>query len=126
MVNDSADMGSSYYRPFKQYGEPSNNIEDVKNNPQDFTLAVFTGGEDVDPSYYGKKKNHRTYSNIYRDREEKELFDVLLEHKIPLFGICRGSQFLCVMAGGSLCQHLDNHGGGGGHMMTNQAKDMIK
>src|SRR5438309_1359385 len=28
----------------------------------------------------------------------------------PMAGICRGSQFLNVMAGGRLCQHLDGHG----------------
>lgn len=71
-------------------------------------LIVFTGGEDVDPSLYGEKRNPQTYSNITRDRlEEKEYLKALQLH-IPIIGICRGAQLLCVMNGGRVVQHQEN------------------
>lgn len=111
VVNDRADLGQSYGRPFKKHGEVTHDLAVIDNEPDSIKLAVFTGGEDVDPAFYGHKKSRRTWSNPNRDTFEKKVFDKLKEKGIPLFGICRGSQFLCAMAGGKLCQHLDNHGG---------------
>lgn len=74
----------------------------------DADLVVFTGGEDVDPSLYGTVKHPKTYSNLERDQFEKGEFDEALALGKPMIGICRGSQFLCVMAGGKLVQHQQN------------------
>jgi gamma-glutamyl-gamma-aminobutyrate hydrolase PuuD len=71
-------------------------------------LVVFTGGEDVDPSYYSAKANPRTACNPARDMAEMKVFQKANALGKKLIGICRGSQFLCVMAGGELVQHQQN------------------
>lgn len=71
-------------------------------------LVVFTGGEDVDPSIYDEPSHPQTYSNKNRDIIEKVAFKHCLTHKKHMIGICRGSQFLCVMNGGKLVQHQQN------------------
>lgn len=75
---------------------------------KDADLVLFTGGEDVDPSMYGAKMGKHTYSNLNRDQREKIIYDEALAKKIPMLGICRGSQFLCVMNKGKLVQHQEN------------------
>lgn len=71
-------------------------------------LLLFTGGEDVDPSLYGKNKHPYTGSNIERDEFEQVIFNKAQELGKKNIGICRGSQFLCVMSGGELVQHQEN------------------
>lgn len=71
-------------------------------------LVLFTGGEDVDPSMYDEPMGKWTGSNLHRDVAEKKIFDEALAAKKKMIGICRGSQFLCVMAGGKLVQHQSN------------------
>lgn len=71
-------------------------------------LVVFTGGEDVDPALYGETTHPYTNSNINRDTRELAEFDKALEMGKHMIGICRGSQFLCVMSEGRLVQHQQN------------------
>lgn len=106
-----ASKSPSYYEPFKTFGKVTYDPNILVTNPQDVVLAVFTGGEDVDPSLYGEKKARRTCSNIQRDIKEQDYFHDIQNHGIPIVGICRGAQFVCVMAGGSLCQHVNGHAG---------------
>ena len=73
-------------------------------------LVVFTGGEDVSPSFYGQGIGHKTQSNITRDREEAKIFNVCKEMMLPMVGICRGGQFLNVMNKGKMLQHVEGHG----------------
>lgn len=76
-------------------------------NKFDFNLVVFTGGSDVSPWLYGEK-NTTSYTNQNRDIRE-----VLWYHRFlntPKVGICRGGQFLFVMNGGKMDQHIDGHG----------------
>lgn len=70
--------------------------------------VIFTGGEDICPVLYGEVPLDRTHYNIKRDMEEIKIYKSLpwATNKI---GICRGAQFLHVMAGGSLWQDVDNH-----------------
>lgn len=75
---------------------------------EDSDLVIFTGGEDVHPSLYGEPVGKRTYCNLKRDLAEKKIFEKAKALKIPMIGICRGSQFLCVMNGGKLVQHQNN------------------
>lgn len=100
----------SYYRPFAPWGEYTGDRSLLYKEPEKISLVVFCGGEDVTPSLYGEPKNKRTYNNPKRDEFELEIFDKAKELKLPLAGICRGSQFLCVMAGGKLVQHINGHG----------------
>ena len=74
-------------------------------------LVVFTGGPDVSPILYGEEKCSNTYVNINRDIRDIELFDICKANGIPMVGICRGAQFLHVMNGGKLYQHVNGHHG---------------
>ena len=77
----------------------------------DIDLVCFTGGTDVNPFLYGQKRNlHTSHPDILRDNNEPLIFHEAIDRDIPMTGICRGSQFLCVMNGGSLFQHVTNHG----------------
>jgi len=76
----------------------------------DFDGFLFSGGVDIDPKYYGEtKKCNSVQINADRDNFEFALFKVVYQAKKPIFGICRGIQFLNVALGGSLFQHIDNH-----------------
>jgi anthranilate/para-aminobenzoate synthase component II len=77
---------------------------------EDCDLVVFLGGEDVDPQLYGEKPINGTYINAKRDEAEIDVFTKALQLGKPMFGICRGMQFLHVMNGGKLYQDVRNHG----------------
>lgn len=88
----------------------------------DAQLVVFTGGEDVTPSLYGCKKHRTTFSNLARDKKERAIFNMIDPKKQVCLGICRGSQFLCVMNGGKLVQNVCNHATGFTHEISNGDK----
>ncbi len=67
--------------------------------------VMFTGGEDVSPYLYGQNPHPLTKWNNERDGYEMIEFKKAKGLDKKLIGICRGSQFLCVMAGGMLVQH---------------------
>ncbi|MBQ0113705.1 MAG: gamma-glutamyl-gamma-aminobutyrate hydrolase family protein [Bacteroidales bacterium] len=97
----------TYYADFINNRELTKNIEEAD-------IVLFTGGEDVDPSLYGCKPHRTTYSNLGRDLYEKKVFDKIRTDQLVV-GICRGSQFLCVMNGGLLIQNVQNHAMFGTH-----------
>lgn len=72
-------------------------------------VVQFTGGEDVSPALYGQHQHYTTKKNIVRDTKEAMIFIHCLEMNLPMAGICRGGQFLNVMMGGALYQHVNNH-----------------
>ena len=79
---------------------------------KDFHLAdlvQFTGGSDVSPDMYGEKVAPRTWVSETRDVKEKAIFDTCAKMEIPMAGICRGGQFLNVMNGGRMLQHVEGH-----------------
>ena len=75
-------------------------------------LIQFTGGHDVSPNLYGEAEHAHTSTNPLRDNREMLIFQQGLALEIPMAGICRGAQFLNVMCGGSLYQHVDGHANG--------------
>ena len=74
-------------------------------------LIQFTGGEDVSPYLYDEPNHRTTQNSLARDKAEQFVFRVAKKKKIPMAGICRGGQFLNVMNGGKMYQHVDGHGG---------------
>lgn len=92
-----------YEQMFKRLGY------EVIHQLQDADLICFTGGEDVSPDLYGEEKHPQTFNNPQRDAQESLLFNYAVDMKIPMVGICRGGQFLNVMSGGSMYQHVENH-----------------
>ena len=75
---------------------------------EDADLVMFTGGEDVTPSLYKEAQHPLTGNNMFRDLSEEAEFKKAQRLGKKMLGICRGSQFLCVMAGGKLVQHQYN------------------
>lgn len=73
-------------------------------------FVCFTGGEDVSPYLYRDYKHRLTHNNVDRDVSEKELFEKVKALNKPMVGICRGAQFLNVMSGGRMYQHVEEHG----------------
>lgn len=79
---------------------------------------VFSGGEDVNPAWYGEAVLNETVDiDHVRDRSDSLLAREALRTGKPVLAICRGSQLLNVLLGGSLYQDIpsqlpDNSGHG--------------
>ena len=69
---------------------------------------LFTGGHDVNPAVYGQEKKD-TCGQTCEERDIMEGFrlEKCIEDNKPLFGICRGIQFINGYLGGTLYQDLD-------------------
>jgi len=78
---------------------------------EDCDFVIFPGGQDIDPSLYGQQRHFRTYANLKTDEMEIEYMRKARNLGKPLVGICRGGQLLNVLAGGSMYQDVNNHGG---------------
>jgi hypothetical protein len=74
-------------------------------------LVVFIGGADIDPALYGQKPLPKTFYHKSRDDFEVDIFIECVRLKKPMYGICRGAQFLQAMNGGELWQHVEGHAG---------------
>ena len=73
---------------------------------EDANVAMLTGGTDVNPKLYASKPHPRTESpDTERDEREMAVIRKCIDLAIPIIGICRGAQLLCVAAGGKLVQH---------------------
>lgn len=82
----------------------------ITDDLDDADLVQFVGGADVNPAIYGQHCHSTTSFDDERDTREMNIYLDALEMGIPMAGICRGGQFLNVMNGGSMYQHVDNHG----------------
>lgn len=74
---------------------------------------LMTGGEDVNPAYYGKLNELSKCEEInnYRDSLELALISRALLVRMPVFGICRGEQILNVALGGTLLTDIPTDAG---------------
>ena len=84
---------------------------------EDADLVIFTGGScDIHPVLYGVDPQN-THDEVFF--EDQECIDTMLEYietwkqclyaGIPMVGVCLGAQFLAVMNGSKLYQHVDSH-----------------
>lgn len=88
-------------------------------DPSNADIAIFTGGEDVNPKLYGASKHPSTYYSERDNWEIKAYDDLIKRDNIKLIvGICRGMQLGCVLNGGLLIQDVDNHAISGLHDMV--------
>ena len=72
-----------------------------------FDALIIPGGPDADPTFYGEEPSrHIGSTNYKRDVFEAELFKAFYKAGKPIFGICRGCQFINVLMGGSVYQDL--------------------
>lgn len=73
-------------------------------------IIVLTGGEDINPIWYGEHALNRTFFNEARDTVDIRAIQYGVANNKFMVGICRGGQFLnCYPNGGSLWQDVDGH-----------------
>lgn len=103
---------------FPEYAKPFLSVYDVffadtpeklQQGIEECDTVLFTGGSDVSPHLYGEQRHATTVSNLDRDKFEVHVYKRALAKKKSFLGICRGAQFLCVMAGGKLIQDVTGH-----------------
>ncbi|MFC3927183.1 gamma-glutamyl-gamma-aminobutyrate hydrolase family protein [Streptococcus caprae] len=71
---------------------------------------ILSGGQNVDPSFYGEEKSIDS-DDYHLERDEFELAlirEALKQHK-PIFAVCRGMQLVNVALGGTLNQAVTKH-----------------
>lgn len=76
--------------------------------------VCFVGGADVTPSMYMEQNTHSGNSETI-DCASVGLWVQARSNNLLNVGICRGGQFLNVMEGGKMYQHIDGHGLWGTH-----------
>jgi putative glutamine amidotransferase len=71
---------------------------------------ILSGGADIHPKRYGKS-DYVELCQLEEKRDEQEwrLLTLAKEDSIPIFGICRGMQFINVFFGGTLCPDFLTH-----------------
>lgn len=80
----------------------------------------FTGGADVDPGLYGEKPLKETFFDPERDARDTTMYLRAQEMGKLCIGICRGGQFLNVMNGGQMWQHVVGHATGDTHVVIDK------
>ncbi len=69
--------------------------------------VVIGGGRDIEPHHYGQEPTEQLGpSDPHRDEFELELVALTMERRLPLLGMCRGSQVVNVGLGGTLVQDV--------------------
>lgn len=95
---------------FGYYGWELVSVSDVFFHGKEVPdVVVFTGGEDIDASYYGERTVDPFWTDSTRDKREWGLIEMAIAAEFPLAGICRGGQLLNIYGGGSMYQHVTEH-----------------
>ena len=77
---------------------------------------VLVGGADVDPSAYGQiPSEETTETHPWRDENELAILECFLEAGKPILAVCRGTQILNTLLGGTLHQHVPDVTGSSAH-----------
>jgi putative glutamine amidotransferase len=74
---------------------------------------LLTGGADIDPVRYGRDLDGSVDVEPDRDSLEADAWGAALDRDLPVLGVCRGFQYVNVLSGGTLAQHLEGHEGPG-------------
>jgi putative glutamine amidotransferase len=107
--------GSESYEQYAKWlmlADSSITIIDLYNQPIDSIHKILeqcdalllSGGEDVNPDYYGQKSRVNECGSIdfRRDTMEYAALQFAFNNKMPVLGICRGQQMINVYLGGNL------------------------
>lgn len=108
-------VGNSFLYQFKRMYEGRG--YQLVTSMEEADIVQFTGGEDIDPGFYGQHEHPTTYTSAQRDSEEKAAYEKAIMLGKFCAGVCRGGQLLNALNGGDMYQHVDNHGIHGTHDM---------
>jgi gamma-glutamyl-gamma-aminobutyrate hydrolase PuuD len=99
----TADPDSQTYRLVKRAQEVARYSDAI----------AIPGGFDIQPELYGKEREIHTYTDedFRRSIYEFGVISQANEKKIPMIGVCRGSQIINVFFGGTLKQDVDDQFG---------------
>lgn len=106
--------GLQYYVPYRRAlqsagAEPVDLVPGTRSLP-DVDGLVLPGGWDVDPAFYGEKRDENLgETDPELDATELAMFKQARDRELPVLGICRGQQVINVAMGGTLVQHLEDH-----------------
>ena len=81
---------------------------EIVESLEEAELVLAEGGSDVSSKYYEEESGRFSHHNEVRDAHEYAVLTKAIELSKPIFGTCKGAQWLSVLAGGKLVQHL-NH-----------------
>ena len=71
---------------------------------------ILTGGQNVDPKYYGESKTIDSDDyHLQRDIFELSLIKEAIKQNKPIFSVCRGTQLFNVAMDGTLYQDIEDH-----------------
>ena len=81
--------------------------EGAKAELEKVDCLIMTGGEDVDPSYYGEEPDPNLEEvNKERDVSDMAMLQEAIDEDMPTLCTCRGAQVLNILSGGSLYQDI--------------------
>jgi len=99
-------LENNYINYLEKFGITCIPVPNTSKNPASYLekvdALILTGGNCVDPKLYDGKISEESDASSERDSTEKKLLDTAVKKKMPVLGICRGSQFINVYFGGSL------------------------
>jgi phosphoribosylformylglycinamidine (FGAM) synthase-like amidotransferase family enzyme len=82
---------------------------EIINSPKTADIIVYPGGWDVNPALYGQTAIKSTSFMPAIDKRDQNYWENYKNQGKLLIGICRGGQFLNVMNGGMMWQHVNEH-----------------
>lgn len=107
-----------YYEDFKRmFAAIGEEVEVLPTNHEkvkDCSLLIFTGGEDVHPSFYSSEREWGDWYNKARDEFELNLcYEIMNGNFRPkkVLGVCRGIQLINVAMGGTLVLDIEERYG---------------
>ena len=109
-------LENDYVQYYESFGIALLPIPNASNNLEKYfddvniEAVILTGGGDINPALYGKMPTDEEYSE-QRDNTENKLIQIAIKRNVPLFGNCRGAQFINVFFGGSLIQNIEEKTG---------------
>ena len=90
-------------------------------------LVLSGSTTDVHPRTYGEPIDPRCLDpDLNRDLRDLAALRIALRDDIPVVGVCRGSQLLSVLFGGSLSQHVEHHDGDRPHIVATAARSSAR